>query len=117
MIWQATADELKTKEKQEILRKRIFLQRLPATIDKSIDQSIDHVKPMLSDPVLDKDRCASLTSNYSKAVTQYKFDLMTLDLNTLQDITRGHQQTLVDLHEKLLQSNCNQSLKQAIKNR
>jgi hypothetical protein len=42
---------------------------------------------------------------------------MTLDLNTLQDITRGHQQTLVDLHEKLLQSNCNQSLKQAIKNR
>jgi hypothetical protein len=42
---------------------------------------------------------------------------MTLDLNTLQNITRGHQQTLIDLHEKLLQSNCNQSLKQAIKNR
>ena len=72
MIWQATADELKAKEKQEILRKRIFLQRLPANIDKTIDQSIDHVQLMLSDPVLDKDRRAGLISNYSKTVTQYK---------------------------------------------
>jgi hypothetical protein len=109
--------ELKTKEKQEILRKRIFLQRLPVTIDKIIDQSIDHVQPMLSNPVLDKDKRAGLISNYSKTITQYKFDLMTLNLNTLQNIIRGHQQILIDLQEKLLKSNCNRSLKQAIENR
>jgi hypothetical protein len=117
MIWQATADELKTKERQEILRKRIFLQRLPVTIDKTIDQSIDHVQPMLSNPVLDKDQCAGLISNYSKTITQYKFDLMALNLNTFQHIIRGYQQTLADLHRKLSQSNCNRLLKQAIEDR
>ena len=117
MIWQANADELKAKEKREILRKRIFLQRLPASIDKTIDQSIDHVQLMLSDPVLDKDRRAGLISNYSKTVTQYKFDLMALNLNTLQNIIRGHQQILVDLQHKLSQSNCTHALQQAITNR
>jgi hypothetical protein len=72
---------------------------------------------MLSNPVLDKDKRAGLISNYSKTITQYKFDLMTLNLNTLQNIIRGHQQILIDLQEKLLKSNCNRSLKQAIENR
>lgn len=117
MIWQTTVDELKTKEKEEILRKRIFLQRLPVTIDKTIDQSMNHVQPMLLNPVLDKDQRAGLISNYSKTITQYKFDLMTLDLNSLQHIIRGYQQTLISLKEKLSQSNCNQLLKQAIENR
>ena len=116
MIWQVTADELKIKEKQEILRKQIFLQRLPANIDNIIDQSIDHVQPILSNPLLEKDRRASLISKYSKTITQYKFDLMTLNLNTFQNIIYGHQQILIGLQEELLKS-CNQSLKQAIENR
>ena len=117
MIWQTTADELKTKEKEEIIRKRIFLQRLPATIDKSIDQSIQHVQSMLLNPVLDKDRRAGLISNYSKTITQCKFDLMSLDINTLQHIRRGYHQTLTDLEEKLSHSNCNESLKDTIEKR
>ena len=32
---------------------------------------------MLSNQALDRDRRASLMSNYSKTITQYKYDLMT----------------------------------------
>ncbi|CAF1385241.1 unnamed protein product [Adineta steineri] len=116
MIWQVTADALKIKEKQEILRKQIFLQQLPVNIDNIIDQSIDHVQPMLSNPLLEKDRRAGLISKYSKTITQYKFDLMTLNLNTFQNIIYGHQQILIGLEEELLKS-CNEALKQAIENR
>ncbi|CAF1056746.1 unnamed protein product [Adineta steineri] len=97
MLWQVTMNELETKEKQEILRKQIFLQRLPATIDKTIDQSVDRVQSILSNPVLDKDRRASLILTCSKTITQYKFDIMALDLNIFQNIIYGHQQILIDL--------------------
>ncbi|CAF1364486.1 unnamed protein product [Rotaria sordida] len=63
-IWQTTASILKTKAQEEILRKRIFLRRLPSAYDKTINRSMDHVQPMLSNQVLDKDRRASLVSNY-----------------------------------------------------
>lgn len=116
LLWQVTADELKSKEKLEILRKRIFLQRLPASVDSNIDQLIDHVRPMLSDPVLDKDHGTRLASNYSKTITQFKYDLMTLDLNTLQNIIHGHERLLIDLQDQLSQI-CTDSLRHAIKNR
>ncbi|CAF1271585.1 unnamed protein product [Rotaria sordida] len=115
-IWRTTANILKTKEEEEILRKRIFLRRLPSAYDKMINQSLDYVEPMLSNQVLDKDRRASLISSYSKTITQYKFDLMTLNLDTIQNIIRGHQQLLMDLQNKLPQC-CNELLIQAIENR
>ena len=40
---------------------------------------------MLSNQALDKDRRASLISNYSKTVTQYKYDIMTLNFDTIQN--------------------------------
>ncbi|CAF5054679.1 unnamed protein product [Rotaria sp. Silwood1] len=115
-IWQTTANILKTEEQEEILRKRIFLRRLPSAYDKIINQSLDYVKPMLSNKVIDKDRRASLVSNYSKTITQYKFDFMTLTLDTIQNVIRGHQQRLVKLQNKLPQC-CNQMLIEAIENR
>jgi len=116
-MWQTTADELKTKEYEEILRKRIFLQRLPSAIDKIINQSIDPIQLLLANPRLNKDRRASFISCCSKTITQYKFDLMTLNLDIIQNITRGHQQLLIDLQEKLLQSNSTELLKETIENR
>ena len=73
-----------------------------------------HIQHMLANSVLDKDRRAGLISDYSKAITQYKFDLMSLNLNTLENIRRGHQQKRIDLEEKMLQC-CNDSLKQVNK--
>ena len=117
MIWQTTVDELKSKEYEEILRKRIFLQRLPSGIDKIINQSIDPIQLLLSNHILNKDRRASSISSCSKTITQYKFDLMSLNLDIIETIKRGHQQSLIDLQDKLKQSDCNETFKQAIKNR
>jgi hypothetical protein len=72
MIWQTTANELQTKEYEEILRKRITLRRLPSAIDKTINQSIDPIQLLLANPILNKDRRASLISACSKTITQYK---------------------------------------------
>ena len=55
-------------------------------------------------------------SSCSKTITQYKFDLMVLNIDIIQSIGRVHQQLLDDLKEKLSQS-CNVSLIEAIENR
>ena len=72
---------------------------------------------MLSNQALDKDRRASLISNYSKTITQYKYDLMTFNLDTIQSIMRGHQEILNDLQDKLLQLSCDDQIIQTIENR
>ncbi|CAF1153797.1 unnamed protein product [Rotaria sordida] len=116
-IWQTTANELKTKETEELLRKRIYLQRLPSEIDTIINKSMKDLQVLLENPALNKDRRASLISDSSKTITQYKFDLMTINLDTLQNIRHGHQQVLVDLHTKLSRSIWSDLLKRAIENR
>ena len=113
--WQVVANERRTTEEIEKLRKRIYLRRLPNRINKLIDQSMDHIQPMLFNSVLDKDRRAGLISNYSKTITQYKFNLISLDLNTLETIRRGHRELLVKLQETVAQL-CNDKLQQAIRN-
>ena len=78
-------------EQEAVLHQRIYLRRLSHTFDKVIDQSLNYTKTMLSNQVLDKDRRASLMLNYSKTIIQYKYDLMSLNLDTMQSIMRGHQ--------------------------
>ena len=104
-------------EQEAVLRQRIYLRRLPHPFDKVIDQSLNYIEPMLSNQALDKDRRASLISNYSKTITQYKYGLMTLNLDTIQSIMRGHQEILNDLQDKLSQLSCDNQLIQTIQNR
>ena len=101
-IWQATANECKVKEQQEILRKRISLQRISPSLDNLIDRSKDNIQRMLSNSVLNKDKRASLTSHCSKTITQFKYDLMMITLATKENIIRGYVQKSIDLKEKFL---------------
>ena len=107
------------KEQEEILRQRIYLRRLPTTLGKIVDQSLDYtrIELILSNQALDKDQRASLISKYSKTITQYKFDLMVLHLDTIQSIVRGHEQSLHDLQMKLSQSSFHELMIQVIENR
>ena len=82
-----------------------------------IDQSLNYIESMLSNQALDKDRRASLISNYSNTITQYKYDLMTLNLDTIQSIMRGHQEILNNLQDKLSQLSCDDQIIQTIRNR
>lgn len=77
---------------------------------------MDYVKPMLSNQVMNKDRRASLISNYSKTITQYKFDLMGLNLDGIQNIIRGYEKLLQDLRNELSQIS-SESITEAIDNR
>ena len=104
-------------EQEAVLRQRIDLRRLPHPFDTMIDQSLNYIEPILSNQALDKDRRASLMSNYSKTITQYKYDLMTLNLDTIQSIMRGHQEILNDLQDKLSQLSCDDQIIQTIENR
>ncbi|CAF1392573.1 unnamed protein product [Didymodactylos carnosus] len=117
MIWQTTANELKMKEYEEILRKRIYLQRLPSRIDKIINPTIDPIQLLLANPMLNKDRRVSGISNCSKTILQYEFDLMTINLDTMQNIRHGHEELRLDLQNKLSQSNWTELIKQSIENR
>ena len=105
------------KEQEAVLRQHIYLRRLPHPFNKVIDQSLNYIEPMLSNQALDKDRHASLMSHYSKTITQYKYDLMTLNLDTIQSIMRDHQEILNDLQDKLSQLSCDVQIIQIIENR
>ena len=80
----------------------MFLKRLPASLDTVINQSIEHLRILLSDPNLNKNRRAILTSHLSKMITQYKFDLVTLNIATLEDSVRAHAQVAIDAKNELL---------------
>ena len=102
LIWQGTPDQCKAEGDLAILRKRVFLKRLPASLDTVINQSIEHPRTLLSDPNLNKNRRAILASHLSKMITQYKFDLVALNIATLEDSARTHAQVAVDVKNKLL---------------
>ena len=115
MIRTEVAGELRANEQEEILRKRLFLRRLPSELDQSIIRSTDLIQRLLADPGLDRDYCARLASTCSKTVTQFKFDLMTIHLDAIQAKFRAHHLELRDLKENLLQSTALSSvLKQTI---
>ena len=117
MIWDTTANELQTRECEAILRQRIYLRRLPSELDQTINRSVDPIQLLLANPTLNKDRRAGLISSCSKTITQYKFDLMTLNLDIIQNILDGHQQLLAEFEEKSAQYNCILLLKEIIRNR
>ena len=102
LIWQGTADQCKAEGDLVILRKRVFLKRLPASLDTVIDQSIEHLRILLSDPNLNTNRRAILTSHLSKMITQYKFDLVALNIATLEDTVRAHVQVTINAKNELL---------------
>ena len=90
------------KEYEEILRKRIYLQRLPSDMDRMINQSVDGIEQLLSNSFLNQDRRARLISTCSKTITQYKFDLMTIKFETIDAIRQENERLLDDL-QKLLE--------------
>ena len=105
------------KEYEEILRKRIYLQRLPSDMDRMINQSVDGIEQLLSNSFLNQDRRARLISTCSKTITQYKFDLMTINLETINAIRQEHETLLDDLQKQLEQPSWNEKMKQLVEQR
>jgi hypothetical protein len=69
---------------------------------------------LLTNPMIDKDRRTSLTSACSKLITQYKFDVVSLKLQIIQDIRRDYQKVLARLMKELSEFDWIDSIKEAI---
>ncbi|CAF4568315.1 unnamed protein product, partial [Didymodactylos carnosus] len=102
-IWQATADELRAKEQQEMLRQLIYLKRLPTKTDRIVNQLLHDNQISLSNPFLDSDQRASFVSRCSKTIIQCKFNLMMVQLDEMETVIRRHQLLLTSLQRKLSQ--------------
>lgn len=100
-IWQVTADELTTKGQEEILRKRIYLKRLPTKLDQTINDLVNENKITLSNPILDPDQRASFASRCSKTIAQCKFNLMHTQLDEFAVVMHRYELSLSNLKEKL----------------
>ena len=100
-IWQATADELKTREQLEVLRQRIFLKRLPVKTDQMINELLDGNRKTLSNPFLDQKQRASFASRCSKTIIQCKFNLMIVQIDELETVIRHHHLLLTNLQDQL----------------
>jgi hypothetical protein len=108
-IWQATAEELRTKEQTEILRQRVFLKRLPTKTDQMINQLLHHddddKRKTQINSFLDENQRASFTSRSSKTIVQCKFNLMLIDIDEFETVLRHHHATLNSLQGKLSKLN------------
>lgn len=83
-------------------------------MEKRINQTVDQLEAQLANPIIDKDQRANLGSTCSKLITQYKFDLMCLNLQTIQQTRRGYQNLLTICLQELSKTSWSSSIKQAI---
>ena len=104
-MWQATSDELRVKEQQEILRELIHLKRLPTKTDKLVNQLVHDNQITLSNPFLDPDQRTSFVSRCSKTIIQCKFNLMLVQVDEFEIVIRRHQLLFITLKEKLTKLN------------
>ena len=86
-----------------ILKQRIYTKRLPASFG-ILDHSIDKTEQMLTRPVLDQDKRATLSSRRLKTIAQFKYDLMVLAITTAEETVRSHAKVIVDEKQKLIDS-------------
>ncbi|CAF4171502.1 unnamed protein product, partial [Rotaria magnacalcarata] len=69
-LWQIAADELRTKEKQEIFRQCIYLKRLPNKIEQLLNNLLDHNRKTVNNSFYDEDQRVSCDSRCLKMVNQ-----------------------------------------------
>ena len=97
MIWQATLDKQQAEEHVAILKQRIFTKRLPASFNL-LDHSIDNTEKMLVQVALDADKRATLSDRRQKIIAHFKFELMSIQIATAEELVRSH--TAVIANEK-----------------
>jgi len=71
------------------LKQRLLTKRLPQSYDL-LDHSIDNIEMILGQPGFHQDKRASLAWSRQKRIAQYKFDMMTLTIETIEALVRSH---------------------------
>ena len=89
MIWEATLDQLQGEQELAILKQRIYSKRLPEFFNL-LDHSIDNVENILDHPVVNEDMRTTLLTRRSKMIAQFKYDMMMLTIQTIEERLRSH---------------------------
>ena len=75
------------------------------------------MEALLKTSIMNKERRTSLAAACSKLATQYKFDLLSLHLQAMQDIRRAYQEMLSTLLKQLSETDWADSVKRDILDR
>ncbi|CAF3086307.1 unnamed protein product [Rotaria socialis] len=103
IIWQAAQSKLYAEEQLAILKQRIYTKRLPSSLN-ILDHSIDNVEYLLKQSIINRDKSATLSFRRLKTIAQFKYDIMTLEMTTVEEIIRSHVNIIADEKKKLIDS-------------
>lgn len=103
IIWQAVQNKLHAEEQLAILKQRIYTKQLPSSLN-ILDHSIDNVENLLKQSVINRDKSATLSFRRLKTIAQFKYDMMTLEMTTVEEIIRSHANIIADEKNKLVSS-------------
>ncbi|CAF4494767.1 unnamed protein product [Rotaria socialis] len=104
-LWQIAADELRTKEKQEIFRQCIYLKRLPNKIEQLLNNLLDHNRKTVNNSFYDEDQRVSCDSRCLKMINQCQFNLMLIYLDEFTMCLDRYEKTYQKLKDQLKKKN------------
>ncbi|CAF4135759.1 unnamed protein product, partial [Adineta steineri] len=102
-IWQATMDKQQAEQNVAILKKRLYIKRLPASYNV-LDHSIDNIEKMVQNLALHQDESATILSRRQKMIGQFKYDLILLEISTNEQIARNHTNIIGCEKKKIIES-------------
>ncbi|CAF1535193.1 unnamed protein product [Adineta ricciae] len=103
IIWQASIAKQQAEEYLAVLKKRLYIKRLPASYNV-LDHSIDNIEKMVQNIALNEDECASILSRRQKMIAQFKYDLILLEISTNEQIARNHATMIACEKKRLIDS-------------
>ncbi|CAF1403704.1 unnamed protein product [Adineta steineri] len=103
IIWQATMDKQQAEQNVAILKKRLYIKRLPASYN-ILDHSIGNIGKMIKNLALDQDESATILSRRQKMIDQFKYDMIFLEISTSEQIARNHTNIIASEKKKIIES-------------
>jgi hypothetical protein len=100
VIWKATVDKQQAEEHVAVLKQRIYTKRLPASFNL-LDRSIDNTEKLLAQAVLDRDKRSTLADRRQKAIAHFKYELMTIQIATAEELVRSHATVIANTKDTL----------------
>ena len=88
-------DKQQAEEHVAILKQRIYTKRLPASFNL-LDRDIDKTEKLLAQKALGADKRSSLADRRQKAIAHFKYELMSIQIATAEELVRSHATVIVN---------------------
>ena len=93
-------DQQQAEEHVAILKQRIYTKRLHASFNL-LDRDIDKTEKLLAEKALSADKRSSLADRRQKAIAHFKYELMSIQIATAEELVRSHATVIVNEKNKL----------------